>query len=156
MPAVNPDTTAALVRLLPQVAVALYESAPHVEARRAARERLTARQMRAVLYLAGGEPHTMGDIAAGLGIGRAAASEMVDRLVEKGVALRDADPDDRRVVRVRLAPQAHRYAARALAAWRARVDDALKRTPGLDPEALVAFLATLAAGDDGAAVKGVA
>lgn len=156
MPAVRPDTTAALARLLPQVALTIYESAPHAEARRATRARLTAPQMRAVLCLAGGEPHTMGDVATGLRIGRAAASEMVDRLVEKGVALRDADPSDRRVVRVRLAPWACRYADRALAAWRARVDEALARHPDLDPEALVAFLATLAGRDDDARPAGAA
>jgi len=100
------DATDALVSLLPELAVAIYESGPHAEGHLATGERLTTRQMRAVLFLARHAPSTMSDLATGLDIGRAAASEMVDRLVEKGVALRETDPDDRRVVRVRLAPWA--------------------------------------------------
>ena len=114
------DATDALVSLLPELAVAIYESGPHAEGHLATGERLTTRQMRAVLFLARHAPSTMSDLATGLDIGRAAASEMVDRLVEKGVALRETDPDDRRVVRVRLAPWACAYAEGALAAWRAR------------------------------------
>lgn len=138
------DTTAELVRLLPELAIALYESAPHAEARRRTGERLTARQMRAVLHLARREPLTMGGLADGLAIGRAAASEMVERLVEKGVARREADPSDRRVVRVRLAPPARTYADATLQAWRSRVEAAFARHPDLDPATLVAFLRTLA------------
>mgnify|MGYP000880970717 CR=1 FL=1 len=150
------DAVTALVRLLPEIAVAVYESAPHAEARHATNDRLTGRQMRTVLYLAGSGPHTMGDIAAGLGISRAAATEMVERLVEKGVAVRDADPDDRRVVRVRLAPPARAFADRALTAWRARVVAALARHPALDADALAGFLQTLAGDESEPAAKGAA
>lgn len=166
MPQPTSDPTTALASLLPQIAVAMFESGPHdaagrapderPPARRAPGERLTARQMRAVLCLAAGEPRTMGDVAAGLHISRAAATEMVERLVEKGVAVRDGDPADRRVVRVRLAPWARAYADRARDAWRARIAAALALHPGLDPDALVSFLHTLAAGTTAQTEEGAA
>lgn len=40
------------------------------------------------------------DIAAYLGITAAGATALIDRLVERGVATRDYDPDDRRVIRI--------------------------------------------------------
>lgn len=141
----RPDIAAELARLLPELAVALYESAPHDVARQRTGERLTARQMRAVLHLARREPLTMSALAAGLGISRAAATEMVARLVGKGVVRREADPTDRRVVRVRLAPRARADADAALHAWSERIRGALAASPGLEPQALVAFLRTLAA-----------
>jgi MarR family transcriptional regulator, organic hydroperoxide resistance regulator len=45
-------------------------------------------------------PVRMNQVAARLHIGVSAATGLIDRLVEQGLAQRESDPDDRRVVRV--------------------------------------------------------
>lgn len=139
------DTTTRLAQLLPELAVALYESAPqHAEARRAATsEPLTGRQMEAVVFLAPRRRVTMSAFAGGLEISRAAASELVARLLEKGVIRREADPDDRRIVYVRLADRAERYAGEVHEQWRRQLDAVFARFPDIDPDTLVAFLRDL-------------
>jgi DNA-binding MarR family transcriptional regulator len=139
------DVTSELARLLPELAVALYESTPH--ARRGDRpgigETLTGRQLEAVVYLSHHRRVTMGEFAAGLEISPAAASELVARLIEKKAARREADPADRRITYVHLAGEAERYAESMHDAWRRQIDVVFTRYPGLDPDTLVAFLADL-------------
>jgi DNA-binding MarR family transcriptional regulator len=144
-PAEGPaDTTAELTRLLPELAVALYESAPqHARLRPETDPPLTGRQMEAVVFLAHHGRATMGELAAGLGISRGAASELVGRLVDKGVVRREPDAADRRVVHVCLAGRAEALANETRARWRAELDAVFARFPGIDPEDLVAFLRTL-------------
>jgi len=139
------DTTTQLARLLPELAVALYESAPHhAEARRAATsEPLTGRQMEAVVFLAPRRRVTMSEFADGLEISRAAASELVARLLEKDVIRREADPADRRVVYVRLAGRAESYAGVMHEQWRRQLDAVFARFPDIDPDTLIAFLGAL-------------
>ena len=122
------DTTTQLAQLLPELAVALYESAPHHEA---------------VVFLAHRGEVTMGEFAAGLEISRAAASELVARLLDKGVILRETGAGDRRVVRVRLAGRAEGYADDMLRQWRAQLTKVFARFPDIDPDILVAFLRDL-------------
>ncbi len=104
--------TEELARLLPELAVALYESTPHHRRghRPVTAEPLTGRQMEAVVFLSHRRRVTMGEFAGGLQISPAAASELVARLSEKDVVRREADPEDRRVVYVRLAGEAEQYA----------------------------------------------
>lgn len=139
------DVTEELTRLLPELAVALYESAPHH--RRGRRpltaEPLTGRQMEAVVFLSHRRRVTMGEFAGGLQISPAAASELVARLIEKGVVRRETDPDDRRVVFIRLAGEAERYAGEVHKLWRRQLDTVFARYPGIDPGTLVAFLGDL-------------
>jgi len=139
------DTTTQLAQLLPELAVALYESAPHhAKARRAATwEPLTGRQMEAVVFLSHRRRVTMSDFADGLEISRAAASELVARLLEKDVIHREAAPDDRRVVYVRLAGRAERYAGDMHERWRRQLDAVFARFPDIDPDTLIAFLQAL-------------
>ena len=140
------DVTAELVQLLPELAVTLFEAGPHKEARSQARgEPLTGRQMRAVVFLAHRDSPAMGELADGLDISRAAASELVTRLIEKGVVTRMHDPADRRVVSVCLSPHAERLAADVFAQWSAQIAAAFALHPDLDPDTLVAFLRTLIA-----------
>ena len=82
----------------------------------------------------------MGEFADGLEIGRAAASELVTRLLEKDVVRREADPVDRRLVYVSLAGPAEGYADELLSRWRGRLATVFARYPGIDPDTLVAFL----------------
>ncbi len=138
------DVTEQLVQLLPELAVTLYEAGPHDEARRHRRaEPLTGRQMKAVMYLAHHGKATMGEFADGLQIGRAAASELAARLVDRGVAVREPDAADRRVIHLRLAGEAEGYADSLLAQWRDQLDEAFALYPAIDPETLVAFVRTL-------------
>jgi DNA-binding MarR family transcriptional regulator len=138
------DLTAEIVQLLPELAVTLYEAGPHAEARSHVHgDPLTRRQMKAVVFLAHRGKVTMGEFADGLEIGRAAASELVTRLIEKNVVVRVGDADDRRVVRVKLAGKAEGYADSLLALWRDQLEAVFALYPGIDPETLVAFLRTL-------------
>ena len=137
--------TAELARLLSELAVALYESAPHDRARTraAGSDTLTGRQMEAVVFLSHRRSATMGEFADGLGISRAAASELVTRLAEKGVVAREADPADRRVVSIRLAGSAEKVANDVLGGWRTHLDAVFARYPDIDPDTLIAFLSAL-------------
>jgi len=138
------DVTADLVQLLPELAITLYEAGPHEGARRYAQgERLTGRQMKAVVFLAHRGSVAMGELADGLEIGRAAASELVARLAEKDVVVREHDLDDRRIVRVKLARQAVGYADSLLTQWRDQLEATFARFPDIDPGTLVAFLRDL-------------
>jgi DNA-binding MarR family transcriptional regulator len=139
------DTTTRLARLLPELAVALYESAPHhhTAKRAVAAEPLTGRQMEAVVFLAHRRRVTMSEFADGLEVSRAAASELVARLLEKDVIRRESSPDDRRVVYVRLAGSAEGYADEMHERWRRQLDAVFARFPGIDPDTLIAFLAAL-------------
>jgi DNA-binding MarR family transcriptional regulator len=85
----------------------------------------------------------MGEFAAGLEISPAAASELVARLIEKEVVRREQDPEDRRVVYVRLAGAAEHYADEVYDGWRRDLDAVFSRFPGIDPDTLVAFLGAL-------------
>jgi DNA-binding MarR family transcriptional regulator len=139
------DVTDELARLLPELAVALYESTPHHRrgGRPAATEPLTGRQLEAVVFLSHHRRVTMRGFADGLEISPAAATELVARLTEKGVVRREADADDRRVVHVRLAGAAGRYADAMHDEWRAHLDAVFARYPDIDPDTLVAFLGDL-------------
>lgn len=59
---------------------------------------LTVPQARALFLLEGQGPMRMGSIAGALEIAVSATTTVVDRLVERGLAMRLADPQDRRVV----------------------------------------------------------
>ncbi len=136
------DVTSELARLLPELAVALYESVPHGSGGRRlpAAARLTGRQLEAVVFLSHHRGVTMGAFADGLEISPGAATELVARLSEKGVVRREAHPDDRRVVLLHLAGDAERYAESMHDEWQKHVEVVFARHPGIDPDALVALL----------------
>ena len=138
------DRAAELAELLPQLALALYESAPHHDAARVTGGAgLTARQTKAVVFLAHRGPATMGEFAAGLQISSGAATELAARLVAKGVVQRKAVPGDRRKILLALAAPADHYASETLARWRRRLRATFARFPDLDPDRVVAFLQAL-------------
>ena len=145
-PAQTGDVTGELARLLPELAVALYESSPHHQggaAPQVTAEPLTGRQMAAVVFLSHHRRVTMGEFADGLEISRAAASELVARLTEKDVVRRETDPADRRVVYVRLAGAAEQFAGQVYDGWRRQIDAVFARYPDINPDTLVAFLGDL-------------
>jgi len=58
--------------------------------------------IRAAIYLYQHGERTVGQLADGLGISRGWASRVAEELVERGHVAREGDPDDRRVVHLRL------------------------------------------------------
>jgi DNA-binding MarR family transcriptional regulator len=141
---VGDDAAGELLMLLPELAAALYAASPHQARRSPARGFVvTAPQMKAVIQLARVGPQTMSDFAHGLEVSRAAASEMAQRLEEKGLALREADADDGRVTRVRLAGQSAGFVEALLIRRRDQVARALAAFPELDPVTLTEFVKRL-------------
>ena len=63
---------------------------------------LTMPQLKVVLLLFTGGPARMSVIASDLGVSLATATGVVDRLVHRGLVVREGDPEDRRVVLCRL------------------------------------------------------
>lgn len=60
----------------------------------------TLYQMGALRHLVKNGPLTMNELAARMDISPSSATQLVDRLVHHGLAVRNPDPDDRRVLRV--------------------------------------------------------
>jgi DNA-binding MarR family transcriptional regulator len=100
------DSVMEFVQLLPDLAVTLHQAVPHDHHGFPAADAITGRQMRAVVHLAHHGRMTMGEFVDGLSIGRAAATELIARLPEKGVVRRERDDTDRRTVFVSLAGRA--------------------------------------------------
>ena len=69
---------------------------------------LSVAQMNAISIVSKHGPLSMGELADQLGITAPSASAMVDRLVEKGILLREHSREDRRKVEVRISPGAVR------------------------------------------------
>ena len=134
-----------LLRILPNLAVALYQAAPHehLDAAAAGGTSLTRRQMDAAMELATRGRSTMTELAEALGVSKAAATEMVERLVAKGLVRRDASASDRRVVVVELTDDAQVRADRWLALGQAQLVHVFDRFPDVAPATLVEFLTAL-------------
>ena len=63
---------------------------------------LSTPQLKVVLLLLVNGPCRMSIIASALGVSLATGTGVVDRLVERGIVVREGDPEDRRVVLCRL------------------------------------------------------
>jgi DNA-binding MarR family transcriptional regulator len=74
-----------------------------VFARVSARHDLTAAQARLLCVLTGG-PRAMGELAAILGVEKAAMTGLIDRIERRGLVQRTAVPGDRRACHVALTP----------------------------------------------------
>ncbi len=72
---------------------------------------LTMPQLKVVLLLFTNGPERMSAIASALGVSLATATGVVDRLVEKDMVAREADPNDRRVVLIRLSDKGEKLIA---------------------------------------------
>lgn len=69
-------------------------------------EELPLSQVRCLRVIGHHEGQKMQDLAARMDVKLPALSQVVDRLVKRGLVERRTDPDDRRVVRLHLAPEA--------------------------------------------------
>jgi len=63
---------------------------------------LTMPQLKVAVYLFINQSSRMSELASALDVSLATATGVVDRLVEKGLVVRESDPEDRRVVRCHL------------------------------------------------------
>jgi len=110
---------------------------------------LTMAQLKGLVLLAHDGPLTIGAMAQALGIGRPAASILVDRLVELGLVERAEDPVDRRRTFARLSPKGEELVALLRQGGRQRMREWLSRLAEDDLAALVrgshALLAAAAA-----------
>ena len=106
---------------------------------------LTMAQLKGLVLLAQDGPLTIGGMAGALGIGRPAASILVDRLVELGLVERTEDPIDRRRTFARLTPRAEELVARLRQGGRERMREWLNRLSDDDLAALARGLHALAA-----------
>lgn len=99
-------------------------------------------QVKALGFLHRAGAATLGELARGLGISLPTASELVDRLVDDGLVIRDIDPDDRRRVRIDLTPLARELGKHFHDMRRAQVRAALE---SLTDEQRAAFVPALRA-----------
>jgi DNA-binding MarR family transcriptional regulator len=93
------DSLARLERLGPGIRRRLGESEPHADFLRRFCG-ATLYQVGALRHLVKHGPLTMNELAARMEISPSSATQLVDRLVHHGLAVRNPDPDDRRVLRV--------------------------------------------------------
>jgi DNA-binding MarR family transcriptional regulator len=78
-------------------------------------------QMKALGYLYRQGRSTVGEVAEGLGLAMPTASELVDKLVERGLLERGVNPHDRRQVHVWLTEEAIAYGRDLLAMRRSQI-----------------------------------
>lgn len=144
------DEVRTTARLLVDVVHAMAAPAPGAERRSGsvhgpdgARARLSPQAVRAAVSIYEHGRVSVGGLASGIGVSVGWASRIVEELEECSYVVRERDPDDRRVVWVRLSPDA---IADVEGAYRWR-DDAVERAlRGLGPAeraAVRGFLASL-------------
>jgi DNA-binding MarR family transcriptional regulator len=104
---------------------------------------LTLVQMRALGTIGEADPCTMGQLAGALHISLGAATGLVDRLIAHGLVQREADPRDRRVVRLRVTEGGRRAHAVRRREVRRRLARALEAMPPEQRQQLVESLTRL-------------
>ena len=97
---------------------------------------LTMPQVSALYRLRYGGMCGVSDIADHLDVTNAAASQMVDRLVQQGLLARSTDPEDRRVKRIELTALGHQLLDDAIEA-RVRWVSEMTTVLSLDQQALI-------------------
>jgi DNA-binding MarR family transcriptional regulator len=96
--------------------------------------------IRAAIHIYGNGPQTIGQLAAGISVSQGWASRVVDEMERAGYVERQRDPDDRRVVRVTLAPAAVERVERVYR-WRGdAVEAALEGLSDADRAVVIGFL----------------
>ena len=97
-------------------------------------------QIKLVVHLAAHGPQTMSEVADGLEVTTPAITGLVDKLEKRGMVERVRDQQDRRVVRVRLAPHAQQMAEAHITERRRQMRTVLET---LTPEEQRTFIKTL-------------
>jgi DNA-binding MarR family transcriptional regulator len=86
------------------------------------------------------EPMPMGELSRALDVPQSTATRMVDDLVESGVAVRIADPEDRRIVRVTLTEEGRELHQTISEYMRQRIDQLLIKFTAEEREQLSGLL----------------
>ena len=92
---------------------------------------LSMSQLGALLHLFRGGSCSVSDIGDNLGVTNAAASQMLERLVQQGLILRKEDPEDRRVKQVVLTDKGREILQESIAArqvWLENLGQTLSET----------------------------
>lgn len=134
----------AALPLVPELGKRLYGAL----ARRGQMHGLTAGQVKVILQLGTRGRLSVGEIAEGLGVSLPAASEVVDRLVERGFAERHSDATDRRRVLVAPSPTAVEIVSDLCELRRDQLRRALLALPPAERPVLVRSLRALIASLD--------
>lgn len=103
---------------------------------------VTAGQLRTLLLLFTDGPTRMSRIAAELGIGMATATGVIDRMVERGLVVRESDSKDRRIVLCRMSPEGEKLVS---GIWRVSSKRAEAMLRALDRKKLLAVRVALEA-----------
>jgi DNA-binding MarR family transcriptional regulator len=99
-------------------------------------------QARAMSYLFQHGVSSVSEVASGIGVSLATASELVERLVEAGHVERDVNPRDRRQAQLSLAPEAVALCQDVRAMQREQLRTV---ATGIDPDDWAAFVRGLTA-----------
>ncbi len=108
---------------------------------------ITIHQMQVVMRLKPG-PLTMRELARDLDVSESATTAAADRLVRQGLAERQADPTDRRVVRLALSERGRAFTEKFHRARRGQIEEAFKVLLDAQIRAFVDVLTTLAAAEE--------
>lgn len=103
---------------------------------------LTMPQLKVVLLLFLGGSSRMSVVASSLGVSLATATGIVDRLVERGIVLREAQPGDRRVVLCHLSEKGEKLIGEMWQSARQRAKELLE---AIDASKLMLITDTLEA-----------
>ncbi len=90
---------------------------------------VTMPQLRGLFLLLRNGPSRMGDLAANLGISISSATGLIDKLVDRGLVERSADPNDRRSVICALSSKGRELAERLLQLRRSQWESRLEGIP---------------------------
>jgi DNA-binding MarR family transcriptional regulator len=127
-----------VVELMPAIGRGLYATLmddPEIKG-------LTLPQVKALIYLYNNGERSMSELTLGLAVSMPSASELVDRLIDRGLVEKATDPVDRRRVLIGLTDPAIAYGRRIHDLRRAQARDALDRMPEEDQ---VCFLRSMRA-----------
>jgi DNA-binding MarR family transcriptional regulator len=87
---------------------------------------LTAGQLRTLLLLFTNGPTRMSDISSALSVSMATATGVIDRMVERGIVVRESDPNDRRIVLCRISPEGEMLVSGLWQSWSKRGEQMLR------------------------------
>ena len=106
-------------------------------------EDVTLSQYRALVVLVSRGPQRVGDLAAALSVQSSTATRMCDRLVRKGLAVRQERPDDRRAAWLALTPAGRDLVGTAMRHRQAAIAELVRDVSLTRPRAFAAVLHAL-------------
>ncbi len=104
---------------------------------------VTSSQGYILLALSGTESPTMNDLSGRMRLANSTMTRMVDQLIQKRMMAREPDPEDRRIVRVRLTAEGRDVQIRLKKAMHDLFSEVLKDIPEGEREQIVQSLETL-------------